>query len=277
MKVRLAAVQPASGSGPDEARNASEALEWLDRAAAAGADLVLFPEGYPGPVNPANRYDAFGPLAARAAQLGLHVVASRVAVHGRGHAVEVLLIDDRGITAGLYRRTSPRGPYVYRDIDAWSFDYVESDEPPRIIETRLGRIGLLVCSELYVPELSRMLALQGADVILYPAGGAINELLPGWRTMVWARAIENLVFTAACQNLYGGEAGVGTIAAPEGVLAAAADEGLIVADLDFDRLAYLRRTDEQIVFPKPYAAIPGLMRWRRPELFAALARSADES
>jgi predicted amidohydrolase len=88
--------------------------------------------------------------------------------------------------------------------------------------------------------------LQGVDIIAYPAGGAINELLPGWRTLVYARAIENLVFTVACQNLYGKEEGVGTVAGPEGVLAQAKGEGLIVADLDFDRLAFLRAEDETL-------------------------------
>ena len=67
MKARLAAVQPRSGRGSTESRNAVEALDWLDRAAGAGADLAMFPEGYPGPVNPANTFDAFGPLAERAA------------------------------------------------------------------------------------------------------------------------------------------------------------------------------------------------------------------
>ena len=271
MKIKLALVQPASGSGETESRNASQALDWLTKAANVGADLVVFPEGYPGPINPANCYDALGPLRRRASELQLHVVASRaVAVRG-GHAVELCVIDDRGQIAGSYLRTSPLGPYVYRDISAWNFDYVASDLPPRVIETRLGKIGLLVCSELYVPELSRLLALQGADIILYPAGGAINELLPSWRTLVWARAIENLVFTGACQNLYGDEEGVGTIAAPEGVLASSSDEGLITADLDFERLAYLRSTREAITFPKPYSTIPGVMEWRRPALFAGLS------
>ncbi len=279
MSVRLAAVQPRSGSGADEHRNAADALLWLEKAAEAGADLVVFPEGYPGPVNPANDYDAFGPLAGRAARLGLHVVASKSAHVGDGFAVEFHLIDDRGGTIGVYRRTTPRGPYIYRDIDAWNFDYVESDQPPRVFETRLGRIGMLACSELYPPELSRLLMVQGADIIVYPAGGAINELLPGWRTLVWGRAIENLVFTAACQNLYGNEEGVGIIAAPEAVLAQSPNEGLIVADLDFDRLAFLRAEDERIEFPKRYATIPGLKRWRRPELYAALCapdRSPEE-
>lgn len=273
MKVRLAAVQPRSGGGSTESRNAVEALDWLDRAAAAGADLVMFPEGYPGPVNPSNTYDAFGPLAERAARHKLHVLASRVAAVEGGFAVELHLIDDQGKTAGVYRRTTPRGPYVYRDIDAWDFNYIESNQPPMVVKTRLGRIGMLVCSELYTPELSRLLAIQGADIILYPAGGAINEFLPGWRTLVWARAIENIAFTAACQNLYGDEEGVGTIAAPEGVLAASTGEGLIIADLDFDRLAYLRREDERIEFPKRYSTIPGVMRWRRPELYGALGES----
>ena len=274
--MRLALVQPASGSGPEEARNAAQALDWLQQAADAGAELVVFPEGYPGPINPANTYDAFSPLRRRAAELGLHVVASRARSTRGGHGVELCVINDRGDIAGSYLRTSPRGPYVYRDIDAWNFDYVESDTPPTVVQTRLGKIGLLVCSEIYIPELSRLLTLQGADIIVYPAGGAINELLPGWRTLVWARAIENLVFTAACQNLYGGEEGVGTIASPEGILAADSREGLIVADLDFDRLRYLRETKESITFPKPYSTIPGVMAWRRPELYRALNESSEE-
>jgi 5-aminopentanamidase len=270
MKIRVAAVQPLCGSGPDENKNASESLNWLRRAAENRADLVVFPEGYPGPINPSNNYDAFSPLAKAAAEFGLHVIASRAVPSGAGHAVELRLIDDRGDILGAYQRTTPRGPYVYRDIEAWNFDYIESNTPPRVFDTKIGRIGMLVCSELYSPELSRLLMLQGVDIIAYPAGGAINELLPGWRTLVYARAIENLIFTVACQNLYGEEEGVGTVAGPEGVLAQAKGEGLIVADLDFDRLAFLRAEDEKIEFPKRYATIPGVQRWRRPELYAEL-------
>jgi len=272
MTIRLAAVQPRSGTGDHEHRNATDALDWLDRAADAGAELVLFPEGYPGPANPAHEYDAFTPLRQRAKKRGVHVVASRAEETGSGgHHLTLHLIDDDGDTVGVYRRTTPRGPYLYRDLDAWAFDYVEGAEPPCVFETKLGKIGLLVCSELYVPELSRLLALQAADVILYPAGGAINELLPTWRTLLWARAIENLAYTAAVQNLYApDEEGVGTIAAPEGVLAQSAEEGLLVADLDLDRLQYLRDEEERILFPKPYQAIPGVLDWRRPELYRAL-------
>lgn len=273
MKVRVAAVQPASGTGSEEIRNATEAVTWLRRAAENNAQLVVFPEGYPGPINPANDYDALKPLADAAAELGVHVIASRAVPSGAGHSVELNLINDEGEILGSYRRTTPCGPYVYRDIEAWNFDYVELNAPPRVFETKIGRIGMLVCSELYFPELSRLLMLQGADIIAYPAGGSINELLPGWRTLVSARAIENLVFTVACQNLYsdGKEEGVGTIAGPEGVLAQSRGEGLILAELDFDRLAFLRAEDEKIEFPKRYATIPGVKRLLRPELYVWLA------
>jgi predicted amidohydrolase len=274
MSVRIAAVQPRSFSGPEEHRNADEALAWLERAADEGADLVVFPEGYPGPTNPANDYDAFTPLAERAAARGVHVVAGRIAPARDGqHHVTLELIDDRGTAIGVYRRTSPCGPYIYRDIDAWQFDYAEAADPELpVFETRLGRIGMLVCSEVYVPELARVLALGGADLTVFPAGGAINELLPTWRALIWARAIENLMYTAATQNLYGDdEDGVGIIAAPERILAQSARVGLLVADLDLDRLRFLREEEERIEFPKRYATIPGVLGWRRPELYRSLA------
>src|SRR5215207_4262280 len=149
MRIRLAAVQPRSGTGDDERLNAEQAVTWLERAAEEGANLVLFPEGYPGPANPAHAYDAFTPLRERAKALGLHVVASRAEATGdSGHYLTLHLIDDEGETVGVYRRTTPRGPYLYRDLDAWAFDYVEGDEPPAVFETKLGRIGLLVCSEV---------------------------------------------------------------------------------------------------------------------------------
>lgn len=268
--MRVAAIQPVGHTGSDEARNLQDALQWLDRAADAGAELVTFPEGYPGPTNPLNAFDAMGPLRNKAREHRLHVVAGGLEQTDDGHHVVLWLIDDTGAEVGRYRRTTPRGPYIYRDIAAWDFAYVESSDPPAVFETRLCHLGLLVCSELYVPELSRQLALAGADVIVYPAGGAIHELLATWRTLVWARAIENLVYTIATQNLYGGEAGIGTIASPEEVIVSSTTAGMLMADLDLERLRYLRSEEERIVSPKPYRTIPGVLGWRRPDLYPLL-------
>lgn len=277
--LRLAAIQPRSHVGADEHLNVGQALDWLEAAAAVKAHLVLFPEGYPGPVHPGTEFDSVGPLSERAAELQLHVVAGGIEDAGDGHfhVVERLIGDD-GRVIGTYRRTTPKGPYVYMDLDTWAVPYVEASEPPAVFDTRLGRIGLLVCSEVYVPELSRVLALRGADLILCPSGGAINELLASWRIMIQARAIENLVFTAAVQNIYApNEQGVGIIAAPEGILAQSTSAGMLIADLDLDRLSFLRSRDERIEYPKPYWTIPGVMKWRRPELYGSLGVVGPDS
>lgn len=276
--LRLAAIQPRSHDGAEEYLNVTQALDWMGVAAAAGADIVVFPEGYPGPVNPANVFDSLDALSQRAADLHLHVVAGGIepAGDGRFNVVERLIGSD-GSLIGTYRRTTPVGPYVYLDLDTWSVPYVESADPPQVFETNLCRIGLLTCSEVYVPELARILALQGADLILCPSGGAINELLESWRIMIQARAIENLVYVATVQNMYDPEEqGVGIIASPEGVLAQAASAGMLLADLDLNRLTFLRERDERIEFPKPYRTIPGVMRWRRPELYGSLLNPGEE-
>ena len=273
--MRVAAIQPRSHVGTESSRNVADAIGYIANAARSDADLVVFPEGYPGPTNPAFLYDAMGPLRKAAKTYGVHVVANHLTAAGNDQfMVSATLIDDHGDIVHRYDRTSPPRPYIYRDIDEWNFDYRESATAPAVVDTSIGRIGLLVCSELYVPELSRLLAIGGAQLICYPAGGAINELLGSWRTLVHARAIENLVYTVAVQNLYSDiEEGVGTIASPEGVLAARTDAGVLMADLDLNRLEYLHTEEEHVVFPKPYSAIPGLMKWRRPELYAELVNN----
>jgi predicted amidohydrolase len=267
--VRMALIQPQSFWGPNEKKNLQNALEWLDRSSKAGVQLVVFPEGYPGPTNPDNSYDALTPLSKRAAELNLHVIAANIESASDGcYYVALHLIGSDGRVIGTYRRTTPEGPYVYHDIPMWQFDYKASSDKPVVFDTKIGRIGMLVCSEVYSPELSRVLALQGADIIVYPAGGGQGDLIPTWQTVVAARAIENIVYTGASQNLYEPhERGLGIVAGPEGVLATRADAGMLISDLDLDRLEFLRSEDEKIEVPRRYRTVPGLLRWRRPELY----------
>ncbi|MEX2486541.1 MAG: nitrilase-related carbon-nitrogen hydrolase [Nitriliruptoraceae bacterium] len=276
--MRIAAVQPRSHANEDEHRNVDDALRWMERASAAAASLIIFPEGYPGPTNPRNTFDGLSPLRDAARDLSLCVIAGHLAPAGDGtHHVVLSHVDADGSLPYTYRRTTPEGPYIYQDIPVWAFDYSAADDMPRVTTLAETTVGSLVCSEVYVPELSRILALQGAQLLAFPAGGAINELRDSWRTMVRARAIENLAYSVAVQNLYDRtDPGVGIIAGPEGDLATATGEGLLVADLDLDRLDWLRREQEKIVFPKPYATIPGVLEWRRPTLYASLTVDAPE-
>ncbi len=265
--MKLAVVQPRTRIGEDEAVNVHVAARYIDEAAAQGADLVLFPETYPGPWTAALRYDPLEALAAQARAAGVYVVAGTTEpVPGTpdGYHIVCLFIGPDGRLIGKYRRTCPRGPYIYKGGPFWDFNYTEADDLP-VFETPLGTIGVLICSEVYVPELSRILALKGAALLLFPAGRVV-EFNENWLTLVRARAVENLAITATCQNLIGND-GMAMIASPERVLAGSTAEGLLIADVDLDRVRELRSMTPKISGSGPFKTIPGVASFRRPELF----------
>ena len=265
MKVKIATVQPKSFTGNQEHQNVEAALAYIDQAANQGAQFVSFPELYPGPFHPSQSYDTSA-LYAKAKERSIYIVRGMKEEVDGGYNICAELISPSGESVGIYRRTTPSGPYVYKDIPIWDFDYVQADNLP-VFDTEFGKVGVLICSEVYVPELARILTLKGAKIIFYPSGGYLNELLPTWRVMVQARAIENLIYTAATQSLYGVEDGIGMIAGPEGILTENIGEAVLVAEIDFERQQWLRDQDEKIEMPKRYKVVPGLLRWQNPEMY----------
>ena len=139
-----------------------------------------------------------------------------------------------------YRRTHPNGPWIYTGGTAWEFQYVPGDEFP-VFDTVHGKVGLAMCSEVYVPEVARALALRGAELIFMPAGKDKNTLWATWRTLIWARAIENLALVVTTQNLFDhGERGLAMVAAPEEIMFESTAAGMTVVDVDLARVRYLR-------------------------------------
>lgn len=268
MKVKISVIQPKSFAFDQEPENLPSALRYIDRAADQGARIICCPEMYPGPVHPSQRFD-IAPLYEKAREREVYVIRSGRQADGDGYNICGEVIGPDGKSLGTYRRTTPGRPYVYRDIPSWDFDYEPAGELP-VFDTEFGKIGVLICSEVYVPELTRVLTLKGARMVFYPSGGCINELMPTWKIMIQARAIENLIYTAACQNIYGVEDGIGMICSPEGILAEESGEAVLVAEADLDRQQWLRDQDEKIEMPKKYKVVPGTLRWRRPELYGPL-------
>jgi predicted amidohydrolase len=269
--VTIAAVQPRTFRGSDEIRNVNQACEHVRAAAAAGAGLVTFPEGYPGPYYGPLSYSPDDTMAELARECSVHIAYSRLepATEDRYYVLQ-RLVGPQGELIGSYRRLQVPPTHVNEVLFAKDLAAGLPDDLT-VHETSIGTIGLLFCSEVYSPELARLLTLQGAEILLYPTGGLIYELTPTWKTMIWARAIENLVYVAATQNIYGCEDGIGMIAGPEAVLAECRTDGILLAPLDLDRLHELRDADQRLDLPMPYRVIPGLLRWRRPELYGPLA------
>ena len=78
METYVAVVQPQTLRGEREVENLSRALAYIEECARGGAQLVVFPEGYPGPYNGPVTYSPLEPLCEQASRCGVHVIASFV-------------------------------------------------------------------------------------------------------------------------------------------------------------------------------------------------------
>lgn len=279
MEVNVAVVQPSTLRGEREKENLPRALQYIERAAREGARLVLFPEGYPGPYHGPLTYSPLEPLCEQARRSGVYVIASWVErapdLGERVYRLALKLIGPEGKPLGTYHRCQPNTPSVTEFLMPGKF-IAPGDEVP-VFHTPIGNIGTIICGEIWWPELSRVLALRGADIIVAPIGGALYEIRKAWRTIIWARAIENHCYVLTTQNLFGMEEGLAVIASPEEVLAESDREGILHARLDLSRLQWLRSHEEVLDLPKPYRCIPGLFKDRRPELYGEITQPQKDT
>jgi predicted amidohydrolase len=127
-----------------------------------------------------------------------------------------------------------------------------------------------MCSEVYMPEVARALALRGAELIFMPAGLNKRRLWETWRTLLWARAIENLALVVSTQNLLAGDdRGLAIVAAPEAILYENTLPGMAVVETGLDRVRALRAGRDGGDSSATCGAKQGVLseQWQRPELY----------
>ncbi len=215
---------PQLRGGPDAVENLERTIAKIREAAGRGAQLVCTQELFLGPYFCQSEDHEFfklaepvpGPtterLCALAAELGVVIVASLFEKRAKGlYHNTAVIIDADGRYLGKYRKMHiPDDPQYFE-----KFYFTPGDLGFRAWDTRVGRIGVLVCWDQWYPEGARLTALQGAEILLYPT--AIGWLPPekaefgerqqqAWETMQRSHAIANGVFVAAV-NRVGFEAG----------------------------------------------------------------------
>jgi 5-aminopentanamidase len=268
----IAVVQPVAHRPDNDLTNVSEAVATIERVAAAGAQFVCFPETYPGPWRMPARFDPIPALVAAAAQHKVHVVFGTIEpIDDRAAYNVIVMAYPDGRAPARYRRTHPNGPWIYTGGPAWEFQWVPGSDFP-VFDTVHGKIGLAMCSEVYVPEVARALALRGAELIFLPAGTDKGKLWATWRALIWARAIENLAIVVTTQNLFDhSERGLAMVAGPEEILSESTVAGTTMVHVSLERLRHLRATRDEVGSSNQYAVKQGLLspQWQRPELYDA--------
>jgi N-carbamoylputrescine amidase len=253
-------------------------------AAEQGAQIILIPELFEGlyfckdqlpehllRAQPFSSHPTIDHFSALAAELRVVLPLSLYELAGQARFNSVVIIDADGTNMGTYRKSHiPDGPgYTEK------YYFSPGDTGFRVWNTKYARIGVGICWDQWFPESARSMALQGAELLLYPTAIGSEPPAPEWdssghwRRVMCGHAGANLMPLIAA-NRTGREVGktceitfYGTsfIADNTGAIVAdarRAEETVITATFDLDEMAKMR-------------ASWGLFRDRRPELYRPIA------
>jgi predicted amidohydrolase len=268
--MRIALVQQHATDDLDD--NLKRGLAALDEAAAGGAELVCYAELAFEPFYPQRAAEGDptglaqevpGPLteafSERAAEHGVVVVLNLYERDGERCFDCSPVVDADGSLLGRARMVHitdypcfhERGYYAPGDVGA------------PVFETRVGTIGVSICYDRHYPEYMRALALAGAELVVVPQAGAVDEWPEGlYEAELRVAAFQNGYFTALCNRVGAEEcldfAGESFVCGPDGRVLARAPRGedhILYADID---LAEAASSHARTLF----------LRDRRPELYA---------
>ncbi|WKB35429.1 carbon-nitrogen hydrolase family protein [Terrilactibacillus sp. S3-3] len=217
----------------DKALNLDKARKYIFKAKEKDADIVILPELYmalaiPGSgLTPAGAAESIdGPfvsgLAQTAKENSIYVVCGIFETKDDRRAYNTTVFINRdGQVIYAYRKTHLYDAFKYKESDT----IAPGDHPVQTARTEFGRIGLMVCYELRFPEIARLLALQGAGLIIMPSGWVRGPMKEAhWELLLRARAIENTVFICAANQTGNIFTGNSMMIDPMGVILASAGE-----------------------------------------------------
>jgi N-carbamoylputrescine amidase len=286
-RFQLSVVQFAS-EWLDLDTNVERMRAFVEAEAEAGSELIAFPEtaniGYITPITVGEPVDCGGlsnaefasryvkaadtipgpttdALCELAAKHGVHVVVGMAQAHSVVPATlynSAVLIGPAGIV----------GVHHKMHIALNEKQYYYPGNTAEVFDTELGKIGMIICYDARFPELSRILALKGAEIIVcpwcVPAIFTVPDVLNSLRHRTYTRAQENGVyFVSVNRSGMQGQTqlmGHSVVAAPSGEIIAAsetAEEDVVRVELTEERLLAYRGT-------------LSIFRDRRPELYGKL-------
>jgi predicted amidohydrolase len=262
--------------------NLAQAVRWATAAATVGADLIVLPElassGYVFRDAEEAQRCAEDPddgptvraLRDVCAAHGCHIVAGLNERDGDCRHNSAILVGTDGRLA-TYRKL-----HLYFDEQSW---FEAGDELP-IVDLPFGKVGIIICYDLWFPEPARVLALAGAEIIAVPTNWVASFKRTVWDDRGYCQGDYVAIATAAqngvvmaCADRIGVERDVTFIGAsiivgadgwPVAGPAGKADEELLIAEVDLDSVDRARHRT-----PRNH-----LLSDRRPDAYRASAGRA---
>jgi predicted amidohydrolase len=272
-KIKIALAQ-INCKREDKAENIKIMEKTVAKAKKQGANLVIFPElALTGYVIRDQIYQIAEPIPSPSTK-----TIENIAKKAKAHIVFGMPELSEKTKATIYNTAVLVGPEgfigKYRKIHLPTHSVFEEKRYFRqgyntaVFDTEIGRIGLIICYDIFFPEISRLTRLKGAQLIVcISASPAIRRVF--FEALTVARAIENAVFLAYV-NLVGIEDGLqfwggSRLVGPDGKIIAQAkydEEDLVTCDADYGDI-------------KPIETFVPTLKDLRPEFFDELKRQAE--
>ncbi len=281
--TKLALIQMQVANDLD--RNIETAIEFIKEAAHHGANIILLPElfenyyfcqvereEYFSWAHPVENHPFLGKFQDLAKSLGVVLPVSFFERAGQAHYNSLAMFDSNGDMLGIYRKSHiPDGP-GYEE----KYYFNPGDTGFRTWQTRFGRIGVGICWDQWFPECARAMALQGADLLLYPTaiGSEPADIVETpntpdmWRRAMVGHAVHNACYVGAANRI-----------GKETLTSATCDfyGHSFLADYRGDLLADKGRDFEGVMMStldfheaRKFRAGMGFFRDRRPDLYKPL-------
>ena len=212
-KVKVAALQ--FSCSKDVQENINKAEKMVREAADNGANIILLPELFERQYFcQEKRYDYYDyalPLEKNPAVNRFKEVAKELGVVIPVSFYErdidrlfntVAMIDADGSVLGIYRKTHIPDDHYYQE----KFYFTPGDTGFKVFDTRFGCIGVGICWDQWFPETARCMAVQGAEMLLYPTAIGSEPILDvdssgHWRRVMQGHAAANLMPVVAANRI----------------------------------------------------------------------------
>jgi predicted amidohydrolase len=253
----LAAIETAARNGAQLACFAELAFEWFYPQRPADSNFRELAEPLDGPTVTA--------FQRAAKEFGIVTLINLYERDGQNTYDSSPVIDADGTLLGVTRMIHITEYPCFHEQGY----YTPGDKGAPVYKTRAGNIGVAICYDRHFPEYMRALAVNGADLVIVPQAGAVDEWPEGlYEAEMRVAAFQNGYFTALC-NRVGKEdcldfAGESFVCGPDGrVMArgAKSEDAIVYAEIDFSELA---GSNARQLF----------MKHRRPELYSGWVTGA---
>lgn len=211
--VTIATVQMQCSPKPENNLDKAEAM--VREAAKSGANVILLPELFAYPyfcqerryshnsyATPADKNPAVLRFAAVAKELGVVLPISFFERDFSRLFNSVAMLDADGSLLGVYRKTHIPDDHYYQE----KFYFTPGDTGFCAWDTAYGRVGVGICWDQWFPEAARAMALNGAEMLLYPTAIGSEPILkydsmPHWRRCMQGHAAANIIPVAAANRI----------------------------------------------------------------------------